>query len=278
MSRKRTPRPPPPPADLNPAAKARWTAVVPMFQGREVDLDALRTYCQLWARWREAEDGIAKTGQLTKAPGGRVVASPLLAIANQAATQVRALEDRLGIGPGGARPAEPEPTGELLTRRELAARLDIHMQTVCKWERDGMPIAQRGRKGKPSLYRETDVRAWRDAREAAAQKAGLVDVAQERARKERAQAILAEQAYRARERELLPAADVERAWNAEVQAVRAAILATYTTQADRIHRAAVLEGVSGVEAELKSMAHELLRELSAPARTETVATGQGAVA
>jgi hypothetical protein len=124
------------------------------------------------------------------------------------------------------------------------------------------------------MYREADVRAWRDARESAAQKSGLVDVAQERARKERAQAVLAEQAYQARARELLPAVEVEKAWNAEVQAVRAAILATYTTQADRVHRAAILEGVSGVETELKAMAHDLLRELSAPA-LEAPISGKG---
>lgn len=155
----------------------------------------------------------------------------------------------------------------LLTRRQLALAIGVHMMTVTKWERDGMPIAERGRKGKPSTYREADVRAWLAAREEAAKKSGVVDVAHERARKERARAILDEQLYQARSRELLPAAEVEKSWNAEVQAVRAAILATYTTQADRVHRAAVLEGVSGVEQALKDMAYELLRELSSPERT-----------
>lgn len=262
MKRRQLPRPP---SDLKPAAQARWSAVVGQLAARgPVDVDALRTYCQVWARWREAEDGIAKGGQLVKTKTG-VAASPFVALADKAGTQVRALEDRLGIGAAAPVVEAPSPGGHL-TRRDLAERLGVHMQTVTKWERDGLPIAERGRKGKPSTYREADVRAWLASREDAAKKSGMIDVAQERARKERAQAVLAEQSYRARERELLPAAEVEKIWNAEVQAVRTAILATYTTQADRVHRAATLEGVGGVEAELKAIAHELLRELSAPAR------------
>ncbi len=154
--------------------------------------------------------------------------------------------------------------GARMTRRELAAALKCDMRTVAKWQEDGLPVATRGRGGRPSLYSEADVRAWLKAREEVSKHSGLVDVAQERARKERARAILDEQLYQQRAGQLLPAADVERIWNAEVQAVRAAILATYTTQADRVHRAAILEGVRGVENELKAIAHELLRELAEP--------------
>lgn len=271
---------PPPPAGLKPpTAVARWKAVAPgLAMKGAVDLETLRNYCQVWARWREAEDGITQAGQLTRSPSGRVVPSPLVGIANQTAAQVRALEDRLGIGvvATAAAPAPADQDAGVVTRVQLAQRLGHHPMTITKWERQGMPIAERGRKGKPSLYREADVRGWLEAREAAAKTSGLVDVAQERARKERAQAELAEQTYQARARELLPAADVEKAWNAEVQAVRAAILATYTTQADRLHRVAVLDGVAGVEAELKAMAHELLRELSQPMKVEPVTVHQAA--
>jgi hypothetical protein len=166
--------------------------VRPLAKRGAVDLESLRTYCQVWARWREAEDGLAKAGQLTKTPGGRVVQSPLVALANQNGAQVRALEDRLGIGlPSLTAPAASDEFSDTLTRRELAAAFGVHMMTVTKWEQDGMPTAVRGRKGKPSVYRESDVRAWLDAREASAQKTGQVDVAQERARKERAQGLRA---------------------------------------------------------------------------------------
>lgn len=52
-----------------------------------------------------------------------------------------------------------------LTRRDLAKRLDVHMQTITKWEREGLPIASRGRKGRPSLYAIDAVKAWLTARE-----------------------------------------------------------------------------------------------------------------
>jgi hypothetical protein len=138
------------------------------------------------------------------------------------------------------------------------------MQTVTKWERAGLPIAEQGRLGKPSRYAEAAVRAWLDSREVEARRSGVAEVSTERARKERAQALLAEQSYEARSRSLLPADEVERVWSAEVAAVRTAILASYTTQADAVHRAGVLDGVGGVERELKRIALELLRELSDP--------------
>lgn len=250
-----------PPAGLSAAAQARWREVWPRLAGKTVDRDTLRTYCQLWVRWREAEDTIATTGQLTRTGKGRVVASPLIAIASQAGGQVRALESRLGLKTVEDAPPSVAPGG-LLTRRELAALLDINMMTVTKWERDGLPIAEIGRKGKPSKYLEGDVRAWLDAREKEADRGDVSSVAKAKARQATAQAELAEQAYLARAGRLLPAEEVERVWSAEVEAVRSAILATYTTQADTVHRAAVLDGVAGVEKELKRMAYDLLRQLS----------------
>lgn len=234
-----------------------------MFTDRVIDADLLATYCQVWVRWRQAEDGIAKSGQLVKDHRGRVVRSPLLQAAKDASQQVRALEQRLGLD---SKPSDIDGDGTLLTRRELADRLHVHMQTVTKWEREGMPIAERGRKGRASRYREEDVRAWLDAREAAAKQSGHVDVTQERARKERAQAVLAEQLAATRARHLLPADEVARVWSAEVAAVRSIILASYTSQADKIHRIATLEGVGGVEAVLKELAHEVLRQLADPER------------
>ncbi len=252
-----------PPSSLTGAALDRWQAVEPKLPAT-IDPALLATYCQVWARWKQAEDGIAKTGQLVKNSSGRPVANPLIAIAKDAGTQVRALEQKLGIT--FADQADPEPSGPLLTRRALAAAFGVHMQTVTKWEQDGLPIAKRGRKGKPSTYRESDVKAWLEAREAAASKSGMVDVAQERARKENAQAKLAEQTYQVRARTLLPAEEVARLWSAEVTAVRSVILSSYTTHADRVYRAATVDGLAGVELALKDLAYEILRELADPHR------------
>lgn len=125
-----------------------------------------------------------------------------------------------------------------------------------------MPVTTRGRGGRPSRYDEKIVRAWLAAREESAKPNGLVDVAKERARRERAQATLAEQTFLMRQRELLPRAEVEKIWAAEIAAVRTMLLASYTTHADRVFRAGTLEGLSGVEGALKDIANEVLRELA----------------
>lgn len=153
-----------------------------------------------------------------------------------------------------------------LTRRALATLLGVHMQTVTKWERDGLPIAELGRKGKPSLYVEADVRTWLAAREEAVKSSGTVDVARERARKERGQAVLAEQTFQMRQRELLPRAEVEKVWAAEQAAIRTKLLAIPIAYADRVQRAATLDGVIGVEQALKDAVYDALRELADPDR------------
>lgn len=162
-----------------------------------------------------------------------------------------------------ARTSKPKKE-RLLTRRELAAALHVHMQTITKWEREGLPIAERGDKGRPSKYREIDVRAWRKTREEAAKKkteGGPVDFMQARANKEYWQGKVAEQQHQIRARELLQASEVEKVWGAECAAIRTVILSIPVTYADRVHRAATLEGLSGVEAALKDIAHQVLREL-----------------
>jgi phage terminase Nu1 subunit (DNA packaging protein) len=155
---------------------------------------------------------------------------------------------------------------KLITRRELAQRLGVVMQTVTKWEQAGMPTAEPGRKGKPSLYSVTDVTQWLKDREKAARKNGTLDVAQERARKEKAQAILAEQTVAIRAKELLPLEQVAKEWAKEVSAVRAKLLSWPTTISDSIYREATLNGLEGVERVIRASVEELLLELSKPKR------------
>ena len=149
-----------------------------------------------------------------------------------------------------------------LTRRELAARFTVHPMTVTKWEQEGLPVARRGRRGKPSLYDEAACRAWHDARETAAADEGPVDLVRERARKERAQAMLAEQAYASRAKILLPADEVERLWTAELMAARAKLLSLPHAYADRLARAATRRGVAGAEDLIRQMVEEVLAELA----------------
>jgi phage terminase Nu1 subunit (DNA packaging protein) len=155
----------------------------------------------------------------------------------------------------------PKPKA-MLTRQELAGAIGVHPDTVAGWAADeDMPVAQRGRGGKPSLYDLGAVLAWRKAREEA-ERAGPLDPVQEKARRDHWQATLAEQTWRVRNGKLLAAEEVEKAWLSEVAAVRAKLLAVPTTYADRVFRAGTLDGVGGVERLLKEAVHGALRELA----------------
>lgn len=157
---------------------------------------------------------------------------------------------------------------KLVTRRELAKILDVTMSGVTKWEQAGMPVVAPGRKGKPSLYSEADVRKWLAEREETARDNGTYDLARERARKEKAQAILAEQTVAIRARDLVPRDEVEKTWAAEVIAVRAKLLSWPATISDRLYREAKLNGLRGVERTIKDAVEELLLELSKPKRAK----------
>lgn len=146
------------------------------------------------------------------------------------------------------------------------------MMTITKHEREGMPIAQRGSRGRPSYYREVDVRAWLQLREEAAKQTGANPL-QDRARKERAQAALAEQAFQIRMRDLLPRDEVEKLWAAEVDAVRTLLLSWSTTLADQLFRAATVDGIGGVERVLTDAVRDVLRELADPDRGAGEAKG-----
>lgn len=158
---------------------------------------------------------------------------------------------------------------KLVTRRELAQHLNVVMMTVTKWEQAGMPVVEPGRKGKPSLYSEKEVRKWLADREVLARDNGKLDVTQERARKERAQAIMAEQTVAIRARDLVPADQAEKAWAAEVSAVRAKLLSWPATISDSLFSAATLNKLQGVERVIKDAVEELLLELSKPKRVKT---------
>lgn len=159
-----------------------------------------------------------------------------------------------------SKPKQPDHA-DLLTRRQLADRLGKHPMTVTKWEQDGLPVAVRGRRGRPSLYDPTAVSAWCQARDEAA-KQQAPDLLVARARKELAQAIEAEQRVAIRAGKLIAIEDVDRIWSAQVAAVRAQLLAIPTALADRLHRVAALEGVVGIETVLVDAMHAALRELA----------------
>lgn len=150
---------------------------------------------------------------------------------------------------------------QLLTRREIASEFGVHPQTVTKWERDGCPLAKRGRRGVASMFDLEKVREWKKAREATPH-AGPIDLASERARKERAQALLAEQKYAERAGQLLEAEDVRATWAGHVVAVRATLLAIPQSLTARVCRAYTTGGEVAVERILEDAMHEALEELA----------------
>lgn len=256
-------------------ARARWDIVAPLLALRgPIDRERLTAYCQVWGRWRIAENGLAKSGPLLRSKNGNPRPNPLISISNQAAARLKSLERELRLEEALAAPVPAgSPADRLLTRRELAEALAVHMQTITKWERDGMPIAARGGRGRSTTYRVGDVELWRLQRDRAATGAtgaGGVDAAADRARRDRAQAELVEQTIAVRAKELLPRADVARVWAAEVAAIRALLLAWPTTIADRLARAATLEGVAGVEGVLNVEVRTVLNQLADPSRPVSV--------
>jgi phage terminase Nu1 subunit (DNA packaging protein) len=156
--------------------------------------------------------------------------------------------------------------GGLLTRRQLAKVLGCHPQTLMGWEREGLPVARHGRRGVSSLFLERDARTWLEDREKRleAPQADKFNFMNDRARRERAQAQLAEQAHAIRARNLLPREEVERTWIAEISAVRAKLLSWPTTLADQLHRAGTLGGVAALERSLDEAVRQLLTELAEP--------------
>lgn len=276
--RVRTPAPPAAVRKVK-AALARWKAVAPELARRGVvDVVRLETYCMVWARWQDAEQKLNESGALIRDnTTGKVGKNPLFAAARESRQTLTDLESKLAIGESAPASDVAPVNADRVTRRDLADRLSVHMQTITKWEREGMPIARRGRKGKPSEYSEAAVRAWRDKREAVAQTVpGAFDVVQERARKERAQAALAEQMHAVRSGRLIDAEEAEKRWAHEIAAARSLILTSYTMAADRVFAAAQTQGLAGVERELKAVAYEVLKELAgvdsdAPATVEVPA-------
>lgn len=147
----------------------------------------------------------------------------------------------------------------LVTRKDLARRLDCHEQTISKWIDAGLPVEKRGRGGRASLYDVAKARAWKDAHEAA--QAEAPDLMVSRARKELAQAIEAEQRVAIRAKTLVHVDEVERAWSAHVAGVRARLLSIPTALSDRLARAAAIDGVAGIEKILQETMYQVLTEL-----------------
>jgi P27 family predicted phage terminase small subunit len=92
-----------PPDWLHGDAAAEWARLAPMLKRlgllTEIDGRALASYCQTWARWREAETKIEEFGMVIKGRGGYPIISPFVAVANRAMGQMKAFLIEFGMTP-----------------------------------------------------------------------------------------------------------------------------------------------------------------------------------
>jgi phage terminase Nu1 subunit (DNA packaging protein) len=157
--------------------------------------------------------------------------------------------------------ATAAPVAELLMTRDALARLfTVTPGTIVRWARDGMPVATGGGQGRQASYRPSVCVAWRLAAIEAkyADQAGL-DPRVERARRDAAQASLAEQLHRRRSGEMLEREDVRRTWSNVVLAIRSRLLALPQSVAAQCAQAT---DPAAVEQLLRDEVHSALRELA----------------
>lgn len=149
-----------------------------------------------------------------------------------------------------------------MTRAELAQALGKDPRTLSRWATEGMPTASAGSPGRPAMFDLAACRAWLLEREEH-QRGRHEDLEQARARKEHWQALLAEQTHRARERELVPAAEVEAVHAAELERIKRTV-GRLPSHAEAVS-AAVAGGPQAVEAALKKAVYSILHELAGEA-------------
>jgi P27 family predicted phage terminase small subunit len=84
-------------------ARARWDVLAaqlePLGLLTAIDADALAAYCQVWERWKHAEQELVQFGLVFKTPSGGIAPSPYVGIAHKALTQIRAFEAEFGMTP-----------------------------------------------------------------------------------------------------------------------------------------------------------------------------------
>ena len=91
------------PAWLLPEAKKEWKRLAPALEAMGVltmaDTAAFASYCQAYARWREAQDEITRHGSIYKDGDGRIRPNPYIAIANQQMREIKSFAADFGLTP-----------------------------------------------------------------------------------------------------------------------------------------------------------------------------------
>jgi len=166
----------------------------------------------------------------------------------------------------------------LVTRRAMAAMFGVAMLTVTKWERDGLPIAERGGPGRASRYSMPECIRWyadREARARGGTGAGgaLLSPAEQRAALDQKRTEEIDLRVRLRRGELVEVEEAARDLANVATATKARLRRIPNSIADQVLVAAK-QGPGAVKALLLSEIDDALRELAAhgePAEAESVA-------
>lgn len=65
----------------------------------EIDRSALAAYCQVYARWCEAEKELRKSGMIITSPNGYPILNPYLSIVNKCLEQMKSYMAEFGMTP-----------------------------------------------------------------------------------------------------------------------------------------------------------------------------------
>ncbi len=91
------------PTFLSPAAKKCWRRVSKTLSEAglltNLDVDALATYCEAFARWVDANEKVEKMGGVIKSPNGYPIINPYLSISNKAQEQMKTMITEFGMTP-----------------------------------------------------------------------------------------------------------------------------------------------------------------------------------
>jgi P27 family predicted phage terminase small subunit len=119
---------------IRPNARQAWRQLQPQLEAMgvltKIDGNALARYCQLWARWREAEAHILEHGSVVKSPAGYAMQNPYVSIANKLISALSRLESDLGMTPAARTKIEvpqakeePDALTKLLDQQSQRTRL-----------------------------------------------------------------------------------------------------------------------------------------------------------
>ena len=94
---------PDPPDHLLKYALVEWGRITPQLYSlgllSQIDRSAIAIYCQAYARWKDAEEQLAKTSMIIKTQSGNFIQNPLVGIANKAMEHMRKSLGLFGMSP-----------------------------------------------------------------------------------------------------------------------------------------------------------------------------------